>query len=413
MKKSLSFLLAASILASSAVLTACNNNGDNMSSTSEPSSESSVESSILVETKEESGTLSSEQKTELEEILQTYSEKPIFTPSTSAISSAEIAEEKQIMLITDSVQDEYSRVVSDTFIAAAKKAGFKTVVSYDTDGTDAVYIQAFDEVVEKNYNCVALFGDIDKDKIGSEIEIVQSHGIPVFSAGNSHDNDKEHYVDGSMGWDYIKAGSLLLDWVSYHQDGKVNALVITCGDNDTSNYAFQGFAEDFSKYVKQGYCTELKAKSSEIGDTLKNKIATALQKDSNINCVIVMDEDMISDTSNALKANNNNKKINFVALGGSPESFSNLENGNLDMLIAQSYEASAYALVDYCLRGLTEEGIPQSENLPMRIFTPDTVEEETIKQDDNEEAEGTARFYLYAFGSIFSDGYKSLWGIEE
>lgn len=413
MKKSLSFLLAASMLASSVALSACNNNGENVSSAMESSSESSVESSILVENKDESGTLSSEQKTELEKIIQTYSEKPTFTSPASAISSADIANEKQIMLITDSVQDEYSRIVSDTFIAAAKKAGFKTVVSYDTDGTDAVYTQAFDDVVENDYNCVALFGDIDKDKIGSEIETAQSHGIPVFSAGNSQDKEKEHYVDGSMGWDYIKAGSLLLDWVSYRQDGKVNSLVITCSDDDTSNYVFQGFAEDFAKYVKQGYCTELKAKSSEIGDTLKSKVETALKKDSNINCVIVMNEDMISDVSAALEANDNNKEIHFVAVGGSPQSFSELENGNLDMLVAQSYEASAYALVDYCLRGLTEEGTPQSENLPMRIFTPDTIKEETIKQEDNEEAEGTARFYLYAFGSVFSDGYKSLWGVEE
>ncbi len=414
-KKSLSlFLTVVALLASCVGLSSCNDNpvqestqpSQNVSDTT-----SSREESIIVDKKNEEGGLTAEQKKELSEKIQKYSEQAIFAPSLSTIDAPSITEEKDILLITDSIQNEYNGLISETFATAAKKAGFVNVTSYDTDGTDNTYLEALDKVIG-HYDCVALFGNINKDKLGSEIESIQSHGIPVFSAGNVQDTEKEHYVDGAMGWNYEQAGALLLDWLSYNQNGKVNALVVTCTDDSTSNSVYKGFAQDFEKYVKQGYCTEVKAKASEIGSDLKSKIETALKKDSNINCVVVMDQDLISDTVYALEAGNFQDKVNFVSIGGSAESFSEVEDGHIDMMVGQSYEATAYGFVDYCMRGLNDN-IPESENLPLRIFTEEIIKSEKITpSEDEEEAEVEVEYYHYAFKSIFSEGYPTLWSLE-
>lgn len=411
-KKSLSLFLTVALLASCVGLSSCNNNKPQESTqSSENVSNTSSKESVVVEKKDEEGGLTAEQKKELSEKIQKYGEQAVFAPSLSTIDAPSITEDKNILLVTDSIHNEYNGLISETFATAAKKAGFVNVVSYDTDGTDSIYLEALDTVLG-NYDCVALFGNIDKDKLGSEIEVIQSNGVPVFSAGNVQVGEKEHYVDGSMGWDYEQAGSLLLDWLSYNQNGKVKALVVTCTDDNTSNSVYRGFAKDFEKYVKQGYCTEVKARSSEIGSDLKSKIETALKKDSNINCVVVMNQDLISDTVYALEAGNYRDSVTFVSVGGSAESFAEVENGNIDMIVAQSYEAVAYGFVDYCMRGLSST-VPESENLPMRIFTAETIAaEKTEPSEDLEDIEGDVEYYRYAFESIFSEGYPTLWSLE-
>ena len=422
MKKFISLVLAMGIVSSAFVLSACQNNDGNTqdsaveSTVSNTSAESkdeqeSVESSVAeIKVSDSLPEITIQQLSLLAKDVNYYQKVPEFTSTAEVINAREITENKKIAFIPDNSNNGYTALVMDQIKNAASTVGFKenNIFIAETDGTISKINDALKSAIDKKSNITVMFGDINKDNLATSIETVQANGIEVVSSGCAGVNQNDHFVDNTVPVNFQLAGKLMADWTLLRKKGKVNALAVNNSDSVLSNTIYNGFAEEFKKYVSTatGYCTTVNGTVDEIGNGFSSKIKDELTKDPNINYIIVFDESAISDAVSAVEQTNS--KAQVIATGGSKEAFEMAESGNIEMLVAQSYEWIAYATVDYSIRVMSGSKLPKEQDVPFRIVNQASIKKEL--EEDDSDADG---FYQICFGAAFVDGYSRLWGFEE
>ena len=416
MRKITAAALILAILVSSAVFSACDKinpttPGDGVETTESTVSE---QESVVEESKEEISDISAEpskpeitkeQLNEVKGMLSKYNDIPEFSSDSETISAREISSKKKIRLIIDNSNNSFSDLVSRQFKSAAASAGFKKSVADKSDGTPAFYNEQLEKASDSS-DVVVMYGDINKDVVGTTIEKTQAHGVRVLSAGNVGKGESDHYVDHTIPINYQLAGQLMADWTISKNKAKVNALAINNSDSTLSTSVYKGFAEEFQKYVTSGYCTVLSGSSIEAGNGLSTKIKEAIDKDPNLNYIVVLDESMIADAISGVEQSSN-RDLKIVATGGSKEAFGEAETGRIEMLVAQSYEWIAYAMVDYSLRVLNSSELPKEQDVPVRVVTAKSIKQ-SLKENTYDDIDG---FYEICFGANFVTGYSNLWDL--
>ncbi len=414
MKKFTALVLMAAIVLGAFAMTACEDSGDKTESaqeateglvSSEDESDESNETISDISVVESKPEITNEQLSSINDFIAQYKDIPEFTVKAKEIDATGISKNENVSLIPDNSNNVFTSLVVKQFKSAAKSAGFKKIFADDSDGTPAAYNDALAKAVEKS-DIVVMYGDINKDPIANEIELTQANGVKVLSAGYVGKDMKDHYVDYTIPIDYQLAGKLLADWAISKNKGKVNALAINNSDSTLSTSIYNGFADEFTKYVTSGYCTVQSGSSIEVENGLATKIKQALEKDPNLNYIIVLDETMINDAISAVDQLGRNIKI--IATGGGTSAFTSAENGKIEMLVAQSYEWTAYAMVDYALRVLDKSKLPEQQSVPVRVITQDSIKSD-LESTEYEDIDG---FYEICFGANFVTGYRSLWGLD-
>lgn len=414
MKKFTALVLMAAIVLGAFAMTACEDSGDKTESaqeateglvSSEDESDESNETISDISVVESKPEITNEQLSSINDFIAQYKDIPEFTVKAKEIDATGISKNENVSLIPDNSNNVFTSLVVKQFKSAAKSAGFKKIFADDSDGTPAAYNDALAKAVEKS-DIVVMYGDINKDSIANEIELTQANGVKVLSAGYVGKDMKDHYVDYTIPIDYQLAGKLLADWAISKNKGKVNALAINNSDSTLSTSIYNGFADEFTKYVTSGYCTVQSGSSIEVENGLATKIKQALEKDPNLNYIIVLDETMINDAISAVDQLGRNIKI--IATGGGTSAFTSAENGKIEMLVAQSYEWTAYAMVDYALRVLDKSELPEQQSVPVRVITQDSIKSD-LESTEYEDIDG---FYEICFGANFVTGYRSLWGLD-
>lgn len=414
MKRITAIILTAAMLVGTAALTACSKdeNGNGQSSqqskasqvSKDASAEESKEEVKDISAVEEKKELSASNLNEINAFIAKYKGIPDFSSESDVISAREISKDKAITLIPDNSNYSFTSLVTEQFVSAAASAGFKNVIANESNATASFYNDELEKSIEKS-NIVVMYGDIDKDPIAAEIEKTQANGIRVLSAGNVGKDQKDHYVDHTIPINYQLAGKLLADWTISANKGKVNALAINNSDSVLSSSVYKGFADEFQKYVVSGYCSVLSGSSIEIDNGLSAKIKQAIDKDPNINYVVVLDDAMINDAVSGV--DQSGKKIKIISTGGSLAAFDAAQSDRIEMLVAQSYEWTAYAMVDYALRVLNGSALPQEQDVPVRVVTSKSINED-LENNTYSNIEG---FYEICFGANFVTGYSGLWNL--
>lgn len=416
-KKITALTLAAAVAASAFVMSACNKDTKEEEKEAQSSAETSVEKSevSVEESSEQPENISAitakpeitkEQLSSIDNFIAQYKTIPEFTLNAETIDAKAIAKDKKISFIPDNSNNIFTSLVTDQFINAGKTVGFKEVIADESDGTPAYYNSALEKAIKES-ELIVMYGDINKDPLATNIELTQANGKRVLSAGYVGEGMKDHYVDYTIPIDYQLAGKLLADWAISQNKGKVNALAINNSDSTVSTSVYKGFSAEFTNYVTEGYCTVLSGSSIETGNGLAAKIKQALEKDANLNYIVVLDETMINDAVSAV--DQSGKSIKIISTGGGTSAFTSAQNGKLDMLVAQSYEWTAYAMLDYSLRVLGEEKLPDIQSVPVRVVTKESIAND-LENTEYEEIDG---FYEICFGANFITGYRKLWGLGE
>lgn len=418
MKKLTSYALIAALLVSVCAVSAC---GDDRTNTQQQSSvpESSVVSTVSEPSEEEESKevvtdikaegqdnkLTNDQLAKINSFMDNYKSIPGFNSRAEIIDAKSITKGKNITLIPDDISKSFSSLVSEQFSDGGKMAGFSKINTCKSDGTPGYFEQALEDSI-KDSDVVVMFGSINKDGIATKIEMTQANGIRVISAGNLGKEGSDHYVDATVPINYQLCGKLMADWSISKKEGKVNALVINNSDSMLSTSVYTGFAEEFKEYVTSGYCTVISGTDVEVGNGLSSKIRQAIDSDPNLNYVIVLEESMITDAVSAVEQSGK-KELGVVATGGSKETLQTAENGKLEMLVAQSYEWTAYAMVDYAIRVMGKLTLPDEEDVPVRVLTQELIKKELKENSYN----GMDGYYEICFGSNFIAGYRNLWSL--
>ncbi len=423
MKKLMSLMLALTVAASAIALSACGKDSSRKSTVStdskQPSSSSSKpmdDISDILRPKEASleevevsvgdakPSITETQLTELNEKVTVNQSIPEFVCTSEKLDSREISNKKRVALISKNSSNSYHDHLNDNFKRGAERIGFENVDVAETDGTSSSMNDALAKAVKDKVDLIVLSGDINKDLVAGGIEYAQANGIEVFSAGSRGIGQSDRYVDYTVPINYSFIGELMADWGIVKTKGKINALAVNSSDSELSPAIFKGFKSEFEKYVSssEGSCTTINATSIEVGNGLANKIKNAIRNNPKINYIFVFDDAAINDAVSAtIQAG---VDIKIIATGGSSEDMDYAQSGSIEMLVAQSYEWTAYGMIDYVLRVLGGLALPDQQDVPFRILTKDIM-----KKEMEEYSGGYDGFHEIAFGNGFITGYNAMW----
>lgn len=414
MKKIISVLLMLSCLSTSLILSGCGKSENNSSSekkensaeasaSHEMSDVSAAELEVSIDAKKPA--LTETQLNSLNEKIASHQGIPEFEAEATNINASEIAKDLRISLIPENSTNSYYKLLSGTFEEAAKRAGFKDIVIAKTDGSDSRINDGLADAVKQKSDVIVMAGDINKSTVSSYIENAQANGIEVLSGGCCGMGEDDHFVDYTIPINYQLIGELMADWGIVKTTGKLNAIAVNCTDSPLSDTISKGFKQEFEKYVSadSGSCVTINITSLEADNGLSNKIKQALEKDSRINYIFVFDDSSVNAAISAAVQAGSSAKI--VATGGSDELMKQAESGSVEMLVAQSYEWTAYALVDYALRVKGNETLPKEAYVPVRVLTKETIKKAIEAYDNTFDG-----FYEICFGGNFIRGYNGLWG---
>ena len=390
MKRILAVLLSAMVLSSIAMLSGCKDNGNG--SAVESVTESRSTNNAVV-SKEKLAALSTE--------LETYKSQPNFN-ATKSIDAKKISKNKKIAIISDSSSNTYSSYISQELKSVAEKVGFKEILAYDTDGTANSHTSALENAVSDQCAAVVLIGNINKDKISLAIENAQAHGIKVISIDNTQVGTNDHFVDSSVKTNYVAEAKALADYAIVEKEGRVNALLVTPSD--------VSYADEMKK--------ELAMEISNTAVNISDAVKKALERDTNINCVIVLHDNMLKDSVDALEMTQAMSRVTLLARGGGTELFTQVQNGNVATAVSESYEWTAYTAVDYILRVLNGEDNPEISDIPFMMISYDNVKkieesEGTEESSSDEEKTDDTPLIEKIFTKTFKNQYLNLWGLGE
>ena len=412
MKKFISAIALSAVILSVLSLSACGDEQNSEASVEESIPVSSVVSENVQESSQETSqksqspktAISSSQIAQIKSYISSYQKMPEFNSKAGNIDARSIAQNKTVTLICDNANLSYTKLVVEQFKVASEAVKFAKTIVAKTDGTDDSINKALNNAVNDKSDIIILFGNINKDKFSTNIEYAQANGIEVVSAGCITAGQNDHFADYTMPVDYNIMGRTLADWAITKTDGKLYALAINCTDSVQSNTIAIGFKNEFDKYIGNvtGRCHGINISYAEAEKNLSDSIEKAVKEDKNINYIIVFDENMINETVVTLEQLG--LKIPVISTGGSDDAFASTQKGSVEMLVAQSYEWTAYGMVDYALRILGNADIPKEQYVPFRVLTSDIIKDEIANFGGI-----SGNFNRIAFGSYFEYGYDYLW----
>ena len=293
----------------------------------------------------------------------------------------------------------------DGAAAAAKDLGW-TSTMYDGQGDPVAQNRVVTQAINSGATAI-LLGGIDPAQIGSALELAASKKIPLGSItqGIAPGNG----IAFDVGGDYVQSGVIMGSWIV--ADSKGAAVVLPTNDKEfASTVTIVNSAIDTVKKC-QGCALKdtLFFTGSQIGNGLGQEVASALQRDPDVNYVIGAFDPAVSDMVPAINNVGIGDRIKIISNVGLTQNLQFIKDGNIqaaDVVYDNTYEG--YAAVDQLIRVLTGKGLYKTpgvtdmrfaynENVPQHLVTKETVGDPTV---------------LWTAKNDAVKHYRELWGVK-
>ena len=293
----------------------------------------------------------------------------------------------------------------DGAVAAAKDLGW-TSTMYDGQGDPVAQNKVVTQAINAGATAI-LLGGIDPAQIGSALELAASKKIPVGSItqGIAPGNG----IAFDVGGDYVQSGVIMGSWIV--ADSKGAAVVLPTNDKEfASTVTIVNSAIDTVKKC-QGCALKdtLFFTGSQIGNGLGQQIASALQREPDVNYVIGAFDPAVSDMVPAINNVGIGDRIKIISNVGLTQNLQFIKDGNIqaaDVVYDNTYEG--YAAVDQLIRvltgaelyktpGVTDPRFAYNQNVPQHLVTKENVGDPTV---------------LWTAKNDAVKHYRELWGVK-
>jgi|GEM_PF-1519062 len=293
----------------------------------------------------------------------------------------------------------------DGAAAAAKDLGWSTTM-YDGQGDPVTQNKVVTQAINSGADAV-LLGGIDPAQIGSALELAASKKIPVGDITQGIAPGKGIAFD--VGADYVQSGVIMGSWIAVDSGGK--AVVLPTNDKEFAST--EAIVNSAIATVQKCTGCQLKATQfftgSQIGNGLGQQVASALQRQPDVNYVIGAFDPAVSDMVPAINNVGIGNRVKIISNVGLIQNLQFIADGNVqaaDIVYDNTYEG--YAAVDQLIRVLTgnplyknpnatDERYAYNESVPQHLVTKANVGDPT-------------KLWTAQNGAV--DQYRKLWGIN-
>lgn len=339
--------------------------------------------------------------TDLDEIkanIDSYKEVPDFVAPGLAFDARSCMADKKIITIPFASQIPFVATVVSGMVELGDEIGFP-YDEYKNTGQRSQWIQGINQGINQGYDLIDLFAP-DLLSLVPQAQEAKAAGIPIVA---SHDGGLEQvrpepfmYVPA----DYYTAGKLLAQWAIMRTEGKANALVVTALDSYSSESIINGIKDGFAD------CEDCVVKFTNVAVTdwatrIQPTVQAEIIGNPDLNFVLPTYDPMTQFIVPAINLTGSADRVKVASFNGTPFALDLVREGRLDMIIGESLDWVAHAVVDAEMRILCDQETIEDPKVPLRIFDASNIEEAGVPARSST-----------GFGDSYKDGYRELWGMK-
>jgi ribose transport system substrate-binding protein len=335
---------------------------------------------------------------EVTDRLAQYSEVPEFKAPGPAFDASSIAG-KHVFNIPISSAIPFIQTIDDSMAKVAKEYDLK-FTEFTNEGKPADWARGIEQAVNQKADIIVLQGAPEPRILQPQLKAAKEAGIPVV-ATHWFDVSQEipPNVTANVPVDFTTGARLEADWVIADSEGKANALVIGSSDAPPSEPMMKAIQEEFDTHCPDCKLEIVDVPVPDWATKTQTTVQSALVEDPTIDYVIPFVDGMAPFATAAIKAAGKTDKVKIATMNGTPGVLKMIQDEDVvAMDVGESLDWVAWANMDQAMRILAGEDPVENENMPLRVFTADNVDEAGTPPAANE-----------GYGEAYLDGYTELW----
>ena len=328
---------------------------------------------------------------------------PGFTPPGPAFDARKGMTGKSIFSIGIGTQDQFIQVIQSSEQAIAKAVGFK-YTPWPNTGTPSQWARGIETAINEHASLIDLLG-INPEQVAPQIADARRAGIPVVSTDAY---DLSQTPPASLGLatyvriPYAQAVRLMADWAAQDTNGGANVLIIGSPEVVASAAQVAGTELEFKKVCPTCHVSETGITIANWATQIQPEVQSAIRSNPQLNYILPIYDSASQFVIAGINTAGAQGKVHISTYDGTPFVLQFLQSGNtVTMDVGQDLDWLAYAFMDQEMRYLSGQKPVSDENLPLRVF---------IKQNVNEA--GVPPKPSTGYGTAYITGYHNLWGLS-
>lgn len=275
---------------------------------------------------------------------------------------------------------------ADAAQEAAEALGW-SVTQYDGQGDPVTQNQVVSQAINGGANAVLMAG-VDPAQIGSALELAEERGVPVGSMtqGIAPGNG----IAFDIGADYVRSGEIIGSWIVADSAG--TAVVLPTNAKEFASTVT--IVESAIDTVATCEACDVKETEyfvgSNIGNGLGQRIASALQRQPDVDYLIGAFDPAVADIVPAINNAGIGDRVKIISNVGLTQNLGFIADGNVqaaDVVYDNTY--IGYAAVDQLIRvlvgeplwespGATDERFAYNQGAPQHLTTAENLDDPSV-----------------------------------
>src|SRR4051794_4128659 len=336
-----------------------------------------------------------------QQLLDTYSAEPQFSPPGEAFDARTGMQGKKIMEIPITSEIPLTQVIAKDMSAQAKRIGFALKV-WENQGKSDQWVQGMQTAIAQHYDAIDLLG-IDPKLLKPQIDKARAAGIKVTSSHLAGFGwPVPAYIDGTIRLPYYEVGRVLAAWTIVKTAGKANTLAIVAEDLASTADVVKGIKDEFARDCSACKLTTRNVPTTQWASGVQKEVASGLQRDPNVNYLLPIYDAMTQFAAAGLQVAGKSGTVKMASFNGTPFALEMVADGKLDMNLGENEVWIARPTLEGAMRGAMDQPVPENpyEKAPLLVFTKDNVADAGTPPDP---AKG--------YGEAYEAGFDKLWGL--
>jgi ribose transport system substrate-binding protein len=209
-------------------------------------------------------------------------------------------------------------------------------------------------------------------------------------------------VNTYVGWDPIKGGKDVGDWMIADSGGKTNPLVL-----NLTGYTDSVALSDTIANTVGSDCKDCKVYRADIavqtlGTSLAPLVTSQLQQHPDVNYVWAADDCCASFVAQGIQQAGKSSSVKLVSVAGLPDQLARIKSGQVAADLSTAYGYSAWLDVDSLGRAMAGQPVQQYWPIPQRLWTTGNIDQATPQMI---QSGWDAEF-------DYQSNFKKLWGLQ-
>jgi ribose transport system substrate-binding protein len=332
-----------------------------------------------------------------------FSAKPSFIPPGPAFNARAAVKGKTLFTIPASSAVPFVTTISNNMAAVASLVGLKYKV-WTNQGQPSQWSQGMQAAINQKVSSIDLLAGIDPAVLEPQIQAAKRAGIgTVVSHLYDLNQPSAPNLAAVVNIPYNQAGRLLADWAILKTRGKLDAVVVTSNQVNSTAPMVAGIRSEAQKCGAGCKLSFVNVSIPEIATRIQPQVQSSLARDPKINYVIALYDSAEAPFAVAgIKAAHAEGRVKVVTFNGTPSVLKMVQDRNVVVIdIGENLKWIALGIMDQHMRLMAGLAPVKNEHIPLRIFSG-----ANIAATGNPPRDSTG------FGSSYVQGFYKIWGLK-